>query len=195
MKPRPLGSEFQSAIAYERNDVKSNDGHQEFNSWYHIKMAIQTENAFCVLEIHKICDHCSTEFSVKVPIFRMLIHFENGTWDFKILPVSAFYVLLTVHLGIILVNNQLDAQFFFLYVYFNSLHVTSTPVLIIRRINCINTTSGMSLCVGDRLVCRSGRNSPTCILDGTYTEWHIPDVVLILLMMSTGLLETCRESK
>jgi hypothetical protein len=51
----------------------------------------------------------------------------------------AFYVLLTVqHLGIIFVNNQLDAQFFFLYVYFYSLHVH-----IIRKINCINTTSGI----------------------------------------------------
>jgi len=32
----------------------------------------------------------------------------------------------------------------------------------------------------------------------TYTEWYIPDDVLIqliLLMMSTGLLETCREVK
>jgi len=29
-----------------------------------------------------------------------------------------FHVLLIVHLGIILVNNQLDAQYFFLYVYF-----------------------------------------------------------------------------
>jgi hypothetical protein len=48
-----------------------------------------------------------------------------------------------VHLGIILVNNQLDAQFFLVYVYFNSLNVSSTPVLIIRKINCINTTSGI----------------------------------------------------
>ena len=58
----------------------------------------------------------------------------------------------------VLVINQLDTQFFFLYVYFNSLHVSSNPVLIIRTVNCINKTSGMSLCVGDRLVCRSGRN-------------------------------------
>ena len=29
---------------------------------------------------------------------------------------SNFYVLLTVNIGIILVNNQLDAQFFFIYV-------------------------------------------------------------------------------
>jgi len=30
----------------------------------------------------------------------------------------------------------------------------------------------------------------------TYIEWHIPDIILIqlvLLMMSTGVLETCRE--
>jgi len=43
----------------------------------------------------------------------------------------------------ILVNSQLDAQLFFMYVYFTSLHVSSTHVLIIRRISCINTTSGV----------------------------------------------------
>ena len=31
----------------------------------------------------------------------------------------------------------------FLCIYFNSLHVSGNPVLIIRRINCINTTSGI----------------------------------------------------
>jgi len=36
-----------------------------------------------------------------------------------------FYVLLTVHLDIIFVNNQLDAQFF-MYVYFHSLHVSGS---------------------------------------------------------------------
>ena len=56
---------------------------------------------------------------------------------------SEFYVLLTVHLGIIFVKNQLDAQFFFMYVYFYSLHVSGSHVPIIRRINCINTTSGI----------------------------------------------------
>jgi hypothetical protein len=49
-----------------------------------------------------------------------------------------FYVLLTVHLGSVHVNNQLNAQFFLKYIYSNSLHVSSTPVFIIRRINCIN---------------------------------------------------------
>jgi hypothetical protein len=54
-----------------------------------------------------------------------------------------FYVLLTVHLGIILFNNQLDAQFFFEYGYFNPLHVSSIQVLIIRRFTFINTISGI----------------------------------------------------
>ena len=39
---------------------------------------------------------------------------------------AEFYVFLTVYLGIILVNNQLDAQYFFVYVYFNSIQ-TCTP--------------------------------------------------------------------
>jgi len=41
---------------------------------------------------------------------------------------------LTVHPGIILVNNQLDAQFFIMHVYFYSLHVSGSYVPIIRRI-------------------------------------------------------------
>ena len=44
-----------------------------------------------------------------------------------------FYVLLTVHPGMNLVNNQLHAQFF-LYVYFYYLHVSGSHVPIIRRI-------------------------------------------------------------
>jgi hypothetical protein len=44
----------------------------------------------------------------------------------------------------VLVNDQLDAQFFFLIcLYSNSLHVSSTRVLIIRRIDCNNATSGI----------------------------------------------------
>ena len=44
---------------------------------------------------------------------------------------------------IIVFNDQLDAQFFFVYVYFNSLHVSSIQVLTIRRFNCTNTISGI----------------------------------------------------
>jgi len=40
-----------------------------------------------------------------------------------------------MHLGIILVNNQLDALFsMYLFIYFTSLYVSSNTVLIIRRI-------------------------------------------------------------
>jgi len=49
--------------------------------------------------------------------------------------------------GIIFVNNQLDAQFFFMYVYFYSLHVSGSHVPIIRRIICMNMTAGICHCV------------------------------------------------
>ena len=42
---------------------------------------------------------------------------------------AKFCVLLTVHLGIILVNNHLDTQFFSVYVYFDTLRVSSSHVL------------------------------------------------------------------
>ena len=43
-------------------------------------------------------------------------------------------------------NKQLDALFH-VFIYLISLHVSSITVLIIRRTNCINTSSGMiSLC-------------------------------------------------
>jgi len=45
-----------------------------------------------------------------------------------------------------LANNQLYALFR-VFIYFIYLHVSSVTVLIIRRSNCINTSSGMiSLC-------------------------------------------------
>jgi len=42
------------------------------------------------------------------------------------------------HIGIIFVNNQLDAQFFFMDVYFCSLDVSGRHVPIIRRIVSIH---------------------------------------------------------
>ena len=53
--------------------------------------------------------------------------------------------------NVILFNDQIDAQFFSVYVYFNSLHVSRIRVLIIRRFNCVNMISGT--CHSDRLVC------------------------------------------
>ena len=62
--------------------------------------------------------------------------------------VFYFSVLLTVHLVTVFANNELEAHlFFFIFVYFNSLHVSGNQVLIIRRVNCINTTSGVCHCM------------------------------------------------
>jgi hypothetical protein len=68
-----------------------------------------------------------------------------GFYEMQIckLHLSKFYVLLTVHLGIIFVINQPDAQLFFMYVYFCSLRVSGSHVPIMRKINCISTTAGI----------------------------------------------------
>jgi hypothetical protein len=64
----------------------------------------------------------------KVQITQTVTFFKSST-DYG----EVFYIV-TVHLGTILVNNQLDALFN-VFVYFAPLHVSSNPVLIIRRIN------------------------------------------------------------
>jgi hypothetical protein len=51
----------------------------------------------------------------------------------------------------------------FLCIYFNSLHVSSNLVLIIRRINCINTTSGICHFVSRTVSCAG----PTCTRKST----------------------------
>ena len=67
----------------------------------------------------------------------------DSTW-ISVVKKSAFESFALLRLDvIILVNNQLDSQFFFMYVYFCSLHVSGSHVPIIRRISCINTTSGI----------------------------------------------------
>jgi len=75
--------------------------------------------------------------------FPVPLRYAKALRHNKYLKTQTFYVLLTVNLGIIFVSNQLDAQFFFTYVYFYSLHVSGSHLPIIRRINCINTTSGI----------------------------------------------------
>ena len=84
--------------------------------------------------------------------------------------------------------------FFYVFIYFMSLHVSRVTVLIVRRSNCINTSSGMiSLC--DCLVCLTG-------MPIRHTKQShrliIPDAVLTqfdLLIMSAVTLETCRDMK
>ena len=44
---------------------------------------------------------------------------------------------------LILVNNQLDAKFFFSYMFIPNLYMFRALMVIVRKINCINTTSGI----------------------------------------------------
>jgi len=69
----------------------------------------------------------------------------------------------------ILGNNQL-AALFQVFIYFMSLHVLSVKALILRRSNCINTSSGMiSLCKW-LLVCLSGGNSLLTGMPSSHTD-------------------------
>jgi len=66
---------------------------------------------------------------------------------------SNFYVLLTVHLSIILDNDQLDAHL----LYFTIRPLQSSTrfehyMFIIRRLNCIDAASGIVLSVSGRPV-------------------------------------------
>ena len=70
-------------------------------------------------------------------------------------------------------------------------------MLIIRRSNCIDTTSGIVFSVSDRPVCTPDSHLQRILYQKLYKykENTVLDVVLILfdlLMMSTELLETFR---
>jgi len=90
----------------------------------------------------------------------------------------------------ILANNQPDA---FFYVFIYSFHLSTCfehQVFIIRRLNCIKTTTGtISLC-SDCLVCQSGGNCSSLLTGIPSSHLHrliIPDNALKqldLLMMS-----------
>jgi len=80
------------------------------------------------------------------PIKRAVPVHKNIT---ATLPIDFIFCWPCISLQI-LGNNQLDALFhvfIYLFIYFMSLHVSRVTALIIRRSNCINTSSGMiSLC-------------------------------------------------
>ena len=87
--------------------------------------------------------------------------------------------------------------FIYLLIHFISLHVSSITVLIIRRSNCINTSSGM-ISLYKWLLGMPVISLLTGIPSSHLHRLIIPDDVLIkfdLLMMSTVMLETCREMK
>ena len=74
----------------------------------------------------------------------------------------------------ILVNNQLDTLFFNVFIHFTSLHVSSNPVLIIRRIELYQYILWyISLSVGDCLVCRYDRHTRQS--DDVLIQFDSPD--------------------
>jgi hypothetical protein len=71
----------------------------------------------------------------KIIIFYIRLNFRllNRNQEGKILWTE-FNIFRTVHLCIILVSNQLEAQLFYnTYIYLNPLHVSSNYVFILRR--------------------------------------------------------------
>jgi len=77
---------------------------------------------YVLLTVHFLCSVDRAFFMFCWPcIFYVLL-----TVHFLCSVDRAFFVLLTVRLGIIFVNNQLDVHFFFIYVYFYSLHVSGS---------------------------------------------------------------------
>ena len=81
--------------------------------------------------------------------------------------------------------------------YYTPQHVSSSTLLIIRRTNCITTASGIvTLCKQPYICGWRADCSPlsTRILYGCLHRVTIPEAVviqLVLLMMSSVLLETC----
>ena len=74
-------------------------------------------------------------------------------------------------------------------------HVSSSTLLIIRRTNCITTASGIvTLCKQAYSTRVESGPLPTRVLYGCLQRVTIPEAVviqLVLLMMSSVLLETC----
>ena len=68
-------------------------------------------------------------------------------------------------------NDQLDALFH-VFIYFISLYVSSITVLIIRRSNCINTSSG-TISVCKRLLGMPDRHTKQSRTQTNYTRWCI----------------------
>jgi hypothetical protein len=111
---------------------------------------------------------------VTVFIRVLCLVIKHTSFSRKVQWICDFYISLTAHLSIIHVNNQPDTLFsMYLFIYFSSLHVSSNPVLIIRRIEmCQYIIWYISLCVGDCLVCLTsipGSHLQTVI----YTRWCI----------------------
>jgi hypothetical protein len=83
----------------------------------------------------------------------------QGSWEMSVVFTIGHDITPQKTQTFVQINNQIDAQFIplslslhtyiyiylfvYLFIYFDSLPVSSNLVLIIRRVNCFNTTSGI----------------------------------------------------
>jgi hypothetical protein len=85
--------------------------------------------------------------------------YQALAWDLAQFLCFMFYALLTVHLSLILVNDLLDAQFFFFVRLFQSSTCFEQRCAHHQENQLYQYNIWyMSLCVSGRLVCSSGRN-------------------------------------
>jgi len=112
---------------------------------------------------------------------------------------SKFYILLTVHLDITLVGDQIDTQFFYFIIrLFQSPTCFEQRVAHPQEVNCINTESGIdTLCkwpsvtqVEQELL---DLHTERPLTKSDYTRYYINTIDL--LMISMCLFETCRGLK
>jgi len=90
----------------------------------HKRKALHLADNMSVQQVLIVSSHCVLRHNSKLN----LPLFPSNT------RCAKFYIWLTVHLGTILVNNQLDAlSLMYLFIYFTSLHVSNSTVFIIRR--------------------------------------------------------------
>jgi len=99
-----------------------------------------------------------------------------------------FYVLLTVHLSIVLDNDQLDEHLLYFKI---RLLLSSTCfehyMLIIRRLKCTDAASGIVTLIQWPSGAQVERKLSTCAPDGHLLRVTLPDAALIqsnLLMVS-----------
>jgi hypothetical protein len=96
-------------------------------------------------------------------------------------PTNWFRTLFHIRWPRISLQFFANDQLFYIFVYYTSLHVSSITVLIIRRSNCINTSSGMtSLCawllglpVRRELQFPLDRHTKQSLIQTNHTRWCI----------------------
>ena len=162
------------------------------------------QEKLCMIKSLVVCDLFHSEWN----ICHVLCSEASIFW-FRVSGIEAYISLFRVSCAdsfilkptnfpstqniLILGNNQIEALFH-VFIYFMSLHVSSITALIIRRSNCITTSSGIiSLCKW-----LLGMPVLTGIPSSHSHTLIIPDDVLIqfdLLKMSAVMLETCRDTK